>query len=216
MQFTRDNLCYYRSNRSIKAGYIVNDLAPSHSSCHYLPLPLPPLSVYSTPQKTKVLYFTQQTVDSFSRNLPQPVSDAIAAPSLYSDSDIVATYVYICIRIRHWWLIRWLHEAWMHWAFSESFQWIVPWFMCITYTTRCSIDNAKYWDKSVDLFWNWSLSLPHPLPPPYPRWQHSLLAASFTSGNHRKFDLIMWLTWHKGAFGGKRRITCNIVRSEIV
>lgn len=101
LQFTRDNLCYYRSNRSIKAGYIVNDLAPSHSSCHYLPLPLPlpPLSVYSTPQKKKVLYFTQKTVDSFSRNLPQPVSDAIAAPSLYSDSDIVATYMYISVYV---------------------------------------------------------------------------------------------------------------------
>lgn len=49
------------------------------------------------PKKIRFSTSHNKTVDSFSRNLPQPVSDAIAAPSLYSDSDIVATYMYISV-----------------------------------------------------------------------------------------------------------------------
>lgn len=64
----------------------------------YLYLPLSPsfLCLFTAlPKKRRFSTSHNKTVDSFSRNLPQPVSDAIAAPSLYSDSDIVATYMYL-------------------------------------------------------------------------------------------------------------------------
>lgn len=66
----------------------------------YLPLSPCLLCLFTAlPKKRRFSTSHNKTVDSFSRNLPQPVSDAIAAPSLYSDSDIVATYMYISVYV---------------------------------------------------------------------------------------------------------------------